>query len=667
MNVGSVEFAAVKATGESSVESAIGYSIQRSSMRQLEDIEPKNCTKTISAIEPPRGAPDSSVTMGKLANICSTELFEVEGFTTDGKAGATSAKDRGIFKIAAIERKSTSFSSFFLRSHQSVTLLLVYSKIERKIDFFVMMIIFLDTCLVFFESDDEEVPSPLWVVIASWIFLSVYVIEIGFRLHITKPKMLFFRKRFYVFDFLIVLIYLVLSIAAVMPALASAVRAIRLARLLRILRLLRVVRLITRFMGIWHECNKQRLPTCGKKRIMQINVKLPIISFKLEKILDHNNFLDSVRQIERGGYAHEYTRKETLSVRELYKIASILKEEEDRKKFNLDSFCLEWLMLLVCWVGWIFVLSWIFIVLERDQYEKLIDENEKLKSLVDNTLPVRDQIPTVLSALTSCNVTDSIVSTLNSSYWNYPANHTFWREIESLEGTYTFNNPWSFTGSIFFVISMATTIGWGIFTPLTTTGQLLVITTALPTIYFTLLLGQKNMDLLNNGICRTQYDSLSLLIFFAIISVGVFTAIFGYILRETEGWSMMESVYFCWVSISTIGFGDYAPMIGGQWTDIVLVLFLIIGWNIVSFVIGVIGKTSTRLKELDWWHEAKEVYRESSLSPRAAEIDIEIRAYENRIMLLELEREQLEHCLSNRKEIACRFCSTITVNSENEA
>merc|ERR1719419_114327 len=174
------------------------------------------------------------------------------------------------------------------------------------------------------------------------------------------------------------------------------------------------------------------------------------------------------------------------------------------------------------------------------------------------------------------------------------------------------------------------------------------------------------MDLLKNGVCKTQYDSLGLLIFFAIIAVGIFTAIFGYILSETEGWSIMESVYFCWVSISTIGYGDYAPMIGGQWTDIVLVLFLIVGWNIVSFVIGVIGKISARFKEMNWWHETKDLLAASSVSPRAIEIDTEIRAYEKRIMLLELERGNLEHSLPNGKEITNRFCTSITVNSENE-
>ena len=44
---------------------------------------------------------------------------------------------------------------------------------------------------------------------------------------------------------------------------------------------------------------------------------------------------------------------------------------------------------------------------------------------------------------------------------------------------------------------------------------------------------------------------------------AVIAIIFGYIalgalmFTKSEGWTMVQSVYFCYVSLSTIGFGDY--------------------------------------------------------------------------------------------------------------
>jgi len=74
--------------------------------------------------------------------------------------------------------------------------------------------------------------NPIWVLALSWIFLLIYVSEFLFRLYMTKPTSAFFRKRFYVFDLLIVSICGLLQIFHAVPAFASAIHALRLSRLL---------------------------------------------------------------------------------------------------------------------------------------------------------------------------------------------------------------------------------------------------------------------------------------------------------------------------------------------------------------------------------------------------------------------------------------------------
>jgi len=90
---------------------------------------------------------------------------------------------------------------------------------------------------------------------------------------------------------------------------------------------------------------------------------------------------------------------------------------------------------------------------------------------------------------------------------------------------------------------------------------------------------------------------------FSVVLLLSFIAIGGWLQSNAEGWSLLEGVYFCWVSFSTIGFGDYAPETGEDW-DFQYLTLLIVGWHVVTFVISVIEISLTFFKELDWWNES---------------------------------------------------------------
>lgn len=53
------------------------------------------------------------------------------------------------------------------------------------------------------------------------------------------------------------------------------------------------------------------------------------------------------------------------------------------------------------------------------------------------------------------------------------------------------------------------------------------------------------------------------LIRFPPIVVFMFAIVYGffaaYIIKEWEGWTYQESLYFTFISILTVGFGDYRP------------------------------------------------------------------------------------------------------------
>lgn len=79
--------------------------------------------------------------------------------------------------------------------------------------------------------------------------------------------------------------------------------------------------------------------------------------------------------------------------------------------------------------------------LEFENYQMVIEENLELKSLLKISLPLRDQLPDVLTYLAGFhgNTTLEMYTSLNNVYQKYTStNRTLWNDIKSIEETYTF-------------------------------------------------------------------------------------------------------------------------------------------------------------------------------------------------------------------------------------
>jgi hypothetical protein len=95
-------------------------------------------------------------------------------------------------------------------------------------------------------------------------------------------------------------------------------------------------------------------------------------------------------------------------------------------------------------LGICLILSSIFKLLEFDNYEEQIVENLKLKSLLDNYLPVRSQLPVFLSTMAGCpgKASEEAYASLDMVYHEYSSkNRTLWNDLDGIETPYTFNNP----------------------------------------------------------------------------------------------------------------------------------------------------------------------------------------------------------------------------------
>ncbi|XP_023146766.2 potassium channel subfamily K member 13 [Amphiprion ocellaris] len=142
---------------------------------------------------------------------------------------------------------------------------------------------------------------------------------------------------------------------------------------------------------------------------------------------------------------------------------------------------------------------------------------------------------------------------------------------------------WDLPGAFYFVGTVVSTIGFGVTAPSTTTGKVLLVLYALPgcsaTILFFNLFLERVTTLLSLLMfwCHTRTSKpsrlenktsegnqneewkpsvyqVTFILFLAVLLVACGAAS---LYSAMEGWTYLESLYFCFVAFSTVGFGDF--------------------------------------------------------------------------------------------------------------
>ncbi|XP_051529978.1 potassium channel subfamily K member 1-like [Myxocyprinus asiaticus] len=137
----------------------------------------------------------------------------------------------------------------------------------------------------------------------------------------------------------------------------------------------------------------------------------------------------------------------------------------------------------------------------------------------------------------------------------------------------TTNWNWDFTSALFFASTVLSTTGYGHTVPLSDGGKAFCIIYSVVGIPFTLLFltavvqrimefsTRRPLEYLHRrwGMSKTLLAALhaSLLAFIIISCFFLIPAIIFTVLEED--WNFLESFYFCFISLSTIGLGDYVP------------------------------------------------------------------------------------------------------------
>ncbi|KAJ8341010.1 hypothetical protein SKAU_G00333010 [Synaphobranchus kaupii] len=127
---------------------------------------------------------------------------------------------------------------------------------------------------------------------------------------------------------------------------------------------------------------------------------------------------------------------------------------------------------------------------------------------------------------------------------------------------------WKFTSSAVFAATVVTTIGYGNISPSTTTGQIFCVFFALFGIplnvvvlnkigKYMLVIARMVSDFIEKKINRKRGIGVFIHLISFISGVLVFFVVPMMVFKVHEGWTASQAIYYCFITLSTIGFGDY--------------------------------------------------------------------------------------------------------------
>ncbi|XP_030577471.1 potassium channel subfamily K member 3a [Archocentrus centrarchus] len=131
---------------------------------------------------------------------------------------------------------------------------------------------------------------------------------------------------------------------------------------------------------------------------------------------------------------------------------------------------------------------------------------------------------------------------------------------------------WKFAGSFYFAITVITTIGYGHAAPSTDGGKVFCMLYALLGIPLTLVMFQSVGERINTfvryllhrlkkclGMRRTEVSMVNM-VTIGFISCMSTLCVGALAFSHFEGWSFFHAYYYCFITLTTIGFGDYVAL-----------------------------------------------------------------------------------------------------------
>uniref|UniRef100_H3CJP9 Potassium channel, subfamily K, member 17 n=1 Tax=Tetraodon nigroviridis TaxID=99883 RepID=H3CJP9_TETNG len=172
----------------------------------------------------------------------------------------------------------------------------------------------------------------------------------------------------------------------------------------------------------------------------------------------------------------------------------------------------------------------------------------------------------------------------------------------SVKGNHTTDGFWKFTSSAVFAATVVTTIGYGNMSPSSTAGQIFCVFFALfgiPLNVVVLNRVGKYMLAIVKNICtllegKTKHKKC------ACVSVHLVSYLSGVVLfflvpmtvfQQQEGWSYSQAIYYCFITLSTVGFGDFVAdnnpdKVYPEWYSVLMTSWIFFGLAWLSLLIN---------------------------------------------------------------------------------
>uniref|UniRef100_H2SMM2 Potassium channel, subfamily K, member 17 n=1 Tax=Takifugu rubripes TaxID=31033 RepID=H2SMM2_TAKRU len=214
----------------------------------------------------------------------------------------------------------------------------------------------------------------------------------------------------------------------------------------------------------------------------------------------------------------------------------------------------------------------------------------------------------------------------------------------SLKGNHTTDGFWKFTSSAVFAATVVTTIGYGNMSPSSTAGQIFCVFFALFGIPLNvvvlnrvgkyMLVIVKNISTLLEGKTkhevRRSFANLALrlpclLCLFFVVPMIMF--------QQQEGWTYSEAIYYCFITLSTVGFGDFVAgtvlnpdKVYPEWYSILMASWIFFGLAWLSLLINhsidILEQINSYLKR-QWSGRRKEDVLTTQCKTQDAQVDKE--------------------------------------------
>eukprot|EP00794_Sanderia_malayensis_P020368 gene20368-22377_t len=109
-----------------------------------------------------------------------------------------------------------------------------------------------------------------------------------------------------------------------------------------------------------------------------------------------------------------------------------------------------------------------------------------------------------------------------------------------------------------------------------------------------------------------------LLVFIVMVVASCVVFVFpAFVIAKLEDWTYFESIYFCFITMTTVGLGDYTPGCPEKWTDstvriiykVCLVFYFMIGLSFVFLMLDLSGRVPETAPSLLFSCESRFNYR----------------------------------------------------------